>query len=115
MPDGWWPKFGLAIEVDSTEWHVSPEDHANTLARGRRMAVHQINVLRVTPSQLRTEPAQLVAEIRAALEGARGRPPLNLRTVQAAKPLSRPAPPAAAPPEAGPPAKAPPARPGGAA
>jgi hypothetical protein len=98
MPDGWWPKFGLAIEVDSTEWHLSPEDHANTLARGRRMAVHQINVLRVTPSQLRTEPAQLVAEIRAALEGARGRPPLNLRTVQAAKPLSRPAPPAAAPP-----------------
>jgi hypothetical protein len=81
MPDGWWPKFGLALEVDSTEWHLSPEDHANTLARGRRMAVHQINVLRVTPRQIRTEPAQLVAEIRAALEGARGRPPLNLRTV----------------------------------
>jgi len=81
MPDGWWPEFGLAVEVDSTEWHLSPEDHANTLARGRRMAVHQINVLRVTPRQIRTEPAQLVAEIRAALEGARGRPPLNLRTV----------------------------------
>ena len=81
MPDGWWPKFGLAVEVDSTEWHLSPEDHANTLARGRRMAVHQINVLRVTPRQIRTEPAQLIAEIRAALEGARGRPPLNLRTV----------------------------------
>jgi hypothetical protein len=81
MPDGWWPKFGLALEVDSTEWHLSPEDHANTLARGRRMAVHQINVLRVTPKQIRTEPAQLVAEIRAALKGARGRPPLKLRTV----------------------------------
>ena len=81
MPDGWWPKFGLAVEVDSTEWHLSPEDHANTLARGRRMAVHQINVLRVTPKQIRTEPAQLVAEIRAALKGARGRPPLKLRTV----------------------------------
>jgi hypothetical protein len=81
MPDGWWPKFGLALEVDSTEWHLSPEDHANTLARGRRMAVHQINVFRVTPGQIRTEPAQLVAEIRAALEGARGRPSLKLRTV----------------------------------
>jgi hypothetical protein len=81
MPDGWWPEFGLAVEVDSTEWHLSPEDHAETLARGRRMGVHQINVLRVTPRQIRTEPAQFVAEIRAALQGARGRPPLNLRTV----------------------------------
>jgi hypothetical protein len=92
MPDGWWPEFGLAVEVDSTEWHLSPEDHANTLARGRRMAVHQINVLRVTPRQIRTQPAQLVAEIRAALEGARGRPPLNLRTVpsrEAAQPIGR--------------------------
>jgi hypothetical protein len=53
----------------------------NTLTRGRRMAVHQINVLRVTPRQIRTEPAQLVAEIRAALDGARGRPRLNLRTI----------------------------------
>ena len=96
MPDGWWPKFGLALEVDSTEWHLSPEDHANTLARGRRMAVHQINVLRVTPRQIRTEPAQLVAEIRAALKGARGRPSLNLRTVPSAKPLNWPVPPAAA-------------------
>jgi hypothetical protein len=86
MPDGWWPKFGLAVEVDSIEWHLSPEDHANTLARGRRMAVHQINVLRVTPKQIRTEPAQLVAEIRAALEGARDRPPLNLRTVPSREP-----------------------------
>jgi hypothetical protein len=86
MPDGWWPKFGLALEVDSTEWHLSPEDHANTLTRGRRMAVHQINVLRVTPGQIRAEPAQLVAEIRAALKGARGRPRLNLRTVPSRQP-----------------------------
>jgi hypothetical protein len=107
-PDGWWPEFGLAIEVDSTEWHLSPEDHANTLARGRRMAVHQINVLRVTPSQIRTEPAHLVAEIRAAIEGARGRPPLNLRTVHTAKPLTRPAPPVTAPPVTAPPVTAPP-------
>ncbi len=44
------------------------------------MAIHQLNVLRFTPKQVRTEPNQVVAEIRAALEGARGRPPLNLRT-----------------------------------
>jgi hypothetical protein len=82
-PDGWWPELGVAVEVDSVEWHLSPADHARTLARGRRMAKYQMNVLRFTPKQLRTEPAQVVADIRAALEGARGRPPLNLRTIPA--------------------------------
>jgi hypothetical protein len=37
-PDAWWPGLGIAVEVDSREWHTSPEDHAKTLARGRRMA-----------------------------------------------------------------------------
>src|ERR1017187_9162818 len=68
----------VAVEVDSREWHLSPEDHAKTLARGRRIAIHQLNVLRFTPKQIRAEPARVVAEIRDALEGARGRPPLNL-------------------------------------
>jgi hypothetical protein len=82
-PDAWWPELGVAVEVDSAEWHLSPEDHANTLARGRRMAKYQMNVLRFTPRQIRKEPAVVVADIRGALEGARGRPPLNLRTVLA--------------------------------
>jgi hypothetical protein len=82
-PDGWWPDEGVAVEVDSVEWHLSPYDHARTLARGRRMAKYQMNVLRFTPRQIRKEPAVVVADIRAALEGARGRPKLNLRTVPA--------------------------------
>jgi hypothetical protein len=82
-PDGWWPELGIAIEVDSQEWHLSPQDHADTLARGRRMARYQIVVLRFTPRQLRSEPAVVAAEIRRTLEGARGRAPLDLRTVPA--------------------------------
>ena len=88
-PDSWWPEFGVAVEVDSREWHMSPEDHASTLARGRRMAVHQMIVLRFTPKQIRSQPSQVVAEIRRALDGARGRPPLNLRTVPASETLGR--------------------------
>ncbi len=80
-PDAWWPELGVAVEVDSAEWHLSPDDHARTLARGRRMSIHQLNVLRFTPKQIRTEPARVIADIRDALEGARDRPPLNLRTV----------------------------------
>ena len=89
-PDAWWAEFGVAVEVDSREWHTSPEDHANTLARGRRMSVHQIIVLRFTPKQIRSQPAQVVADIRRVLEGARGRPPLNLRTVPANETVGRP-------------------------
>jgi hypothetical protein len=85
-PDAWWPGLGIAIEVDSAEWHISPEDHASTLARGRRMARYQIVVLRFTPRQIRSEPAAVARDIRQALAGARGRPPLNLRTVPAGEP-----------------------------
>ena len=79
-PDAWWPRYGIAIEVDSHQWHMSPQDHAATLARGRRMARHQIVVLRFTPKQIRAEPAKVIGDIREALDKARGRPRLNLRT-----------------------------------
>ena len=82
-PDAWWPELGIAVEVDSREWHLSPEDHANTLARGRRMAKYQVVVLRFTPRQIRTKPAEVIKDIKAALEGARGRPPLKLQTIPA--------------------------------
>ena len=71
------------MEVDSREWHMSPEDHARTLARGRRMARYQIVVLRFTPRQIRTQRTAVISDIKAALEGARDRPPLALSTVPA--------------------------------
>ena len=82
-PDAWWPAHGIAVEVDSREWHTSPEDHAKTLARGRRMARYQIVVLRFTPQQIRAQPAEVIKDIKAALDGARGHPPINLRTIPA--------------------------------
>jgi hypothetical protein len=85
-PDAWWPGLGIAVEVDSREWHMSPEDHARTLARGRRMARYQIVVLRFTPRQIRSQPAEVIKDIKAALEGAQGRPPLKLKTIPAGEP-----------------------------
>jgi len=83
-PDAWWPQLGVVVEVDSREWHLSPHDHARTLERQRRMGKYGIVVLPFTPKQIRSQPAEVLATIRAALEAARGRPPLNLRTVPAA-------------------------------
>jgi very-short-patch-repair endonuclease len=82
-PDAWYPELGIAIEVDSREWHLLPEDHAKTLKRGNRMEKYLINVLRFTPNRIRNEPDAVVAEIREAIERARGRPRLNVRTVPA--------------------------------
>ena len=82
-PDAWWPRLGIAVEVDSREWHMSPEDHARTLARGRRMARYQIVVLRFTPRQIRSQPAEVRNDIKAALDGAHGRPLLRLKTIPA--------------------------------
>jgi hypothetical protein len=92
-PDAWWPEHGIAVEVDSREWHLSPEDHTRTLARGRRMAKYQIVVLRFTPRQIRSEPAQVIKDIGDALGQARGRRAvnLNLNTVPAGERVKEPA------------------------
>jgi hypothetical protein len=82
-PDAWWPERGVAVEIDSHEWHLSPHDHTRTLERQRRMARCGILMLPFTPREIRTQPATVLAAIRDALEGARERPPANLRTVAA--------------------------------
>jgi hypothetical protein len=83
-PDAWWPEFGIVLEVDSRQWHLSPEDHERTLERQTRYAKYLIVVLRFTPRQVRARPEEVLAKIRDAIEAARGRTPLNLRTVPTA-------------------------------
>lgn len=74
IPDGWLDDVGLAWEIDSYEHHLSPEDYAKTLKRHNRMTAAGIIVVHTVPSRLRTEPAQVVAELRGAYELARQRP-----------------------------------------
>ena len=33
VPDAWWPDVGVAVEVESREWHLSPEDWERTMRR----------------------------------------------------------------------------------
>jgi hypothetical protein len=77
-PDAWWPEKGVAVEVDSHEWHLSPHDHTRTLERQRRMGKRGILVLPFTPREIRTQPAKVLAAIREALES--GRRPDNVQT-----------------------------------
>ncbi len=83
-PDAWWPDAGVAAEVDSREWHLSPEDWERTLARHARMIGYGILVLHFTPHQVRTQPDWVAAEIRSALGAGRQWPALGVRARPAA-------------------------------
>jgi very-short-patch-repair endonuclease len=74
MPDAWWPQAGLAVEVDSREWHLSPADWERTIARGARMTEHGILVMRFTPRQVRTAGPEVASKIRSVLRSPQARP-----------------------------------------
>ncbi len=83
-PDAWWPRAGVAAEVDSREWHLSPAAWERTQARHDRMSAHGILVLHYAPRRIRSELRAVMAELRAAIEAGQRRPALAVRTVPAA-------------------------------
>jgi hypothetical protein len=78
-PDCWWPESGVAGETDSREWHFSPGDWEQTLARHARMSAQGIVVLHFTPSQIRARRSEVADTIRRAL--ARGRQLSQIQTI----------------------------------
>ena len=66
-PDGWWPDAGVAAEVDSRAWHLSPDDWDRTRRRHDLMAAAGIIVLHFSPRELRREPAKVAEMIKGAL------------------------------------------------
>jgi hypothetical protein len=81
--DAWWPEAGVAAEVDSREWHLSPEDWDQTERRSSRMSGYGILVLHFTPHRIRAEPGPVAAEIRSALRAGERRPALDIRSLAA--------------------------------
>jgi len=81
VADAWWAEAGVVAEVDSREWHLSPEDWERTLRRHARMSAHGIIVLHFTPGQIRDEPARVVADIESALTAGRSRPALPVQAL----------------------------------
>jgi hypothetical protein len=77
-PDGWFDDVALAWEIDSLEFHLSPEDYARTLRRHATMTGAGIIVLHTLPSRLLREPAAVLRELSAAYAQAalRPRPPI---------------------------------------
>ena len=84
VADAWWPRAGVVAEVDSREWHLSPEDWERTMRRHARLTAEGILVLHFTPKQIRANPAQVIATLRATLDTRRTAAQLRVRTLPAA-------------------------------
>jgi very-short-patch-repair endonuclease len=84
VPDAWWPDAGVAGEVDSREWHLSPDDWQRTMRRHAKMSAHGILVLHFTPSQIRSSPATVAATIADTLRAGRERAALPITARPAA-------------------------------
>ncbi|WP_405447568.1 hypothetical protein [Streptomyces erythrochromogenes] len=76
-PDAYWPDEGVALEIDSAEYHYTRDSWQATLRRRLRMEARGVLVVSTTPGILREEPANLIAALRAllALGAARPAPP----------------------------------------
>jgi hypothetical protein len=81
-PDAWWPDAGVAGEVDSRAWHLSPADWDRTRRRHQLMGAAGIIPLHFSPREIRREPAMVTQRIRDALSRGLTRPPLPIRAIR---------------------------------
>jgi hypothetical protein len=73
-PDAWFDDVAMAWEIDSLEWHLSPDDYAVTVDRRAAMMAVGIVVVHHLPSKLRKNPAQVLTDLRANHAHAAARP-----------------------------------------
>lgn len=79
-PDAWWPDAGVAIEIDSRQWHLAPDDWERTMTRHSDLGQYGIVTLHAAPHQLRTDPAPFLCKAANAYKAGIARPRLNILT-----------------------------------
>lgn len=83
MPDAWWPRAGVAGEVDSLRHHLLAKDHAGTMARRNRMEAVGIRVLQFLPREIKPRWPAHYQDLREAIAHGLKRPPLPIIAVPA--------------------------------
>lgn len=78
VADAYWQSVGLAWEIDSREFHLSPAEHARDAGRQSRLAAAGVLVVHTVPSRLRTDPFGVVSELERAYQAAAARPTPHL-------------------------------------
>ena len=92
VADCWLDDVAMVWETESTEWHLSPEDHDRTVERAARFTAAGVVYTASKPRKIRTQRAEVIRTLRAtyAQAAARPRPPVRaIPDPAAAKPLSR--------------------------
>jgi hypothetical protein len=82
-PDAWWPEAGVAVEIDSRRWHLSPDDWERTMERHDRLSQYSIVTLHFTPRRLRSDQALVTARLKNAYKSGIARPQLNITALPA--------------------------------
>ncbi|MER5761629.1 hypothetical protein [Streptomyces sp. NPDC002082] len=73
-PDAYWPDEGVALEIDSAEYHYTRDSWHATLHRRLRLESHGILVVSATPSMIRDTPTEVIAALRTLLTLTTTRP-----------------------------------------
>lgn len=71
-PDAYWPDEGVALEIDSAEYHYTRDAWQATLRR--RLEAHGILVVSATPAMIRDTPQEVVTALRTLLTLTATRP-----------------------------------------
>ena len=74
VPDALWPGCCVIVEVDSREYHLSPEEWRRTQERHAMLTALGFVVLHVAPARIKQDPEMVCAEVMAALTSNMGRP-----------------------------------------
>ena len=69
-----WPDRSVALELDGYRFHHAPGTFVQDRTRGNEITLAGWLLLRTTPAELRSDPAQLVSVVSAALEAGNPRP-----------------------------------------
>jgi hypothetical protein len=76
--DGWWDEVGLAWQIDSMEFHLSPADYAHTMGQHSALLAHGVMTVHTVPSRLKTDPKGVIEELAGAYRSATLRPRPNV-------------------------------------
>ncbi|MFD8498946.1 hypothetical protein [Amycolatopsis sp. NPDC059657] len=80
-PDAWFDEVGLAWEIDSLAFHSGADGFVTTVRRDNKYAIAGVQVLRTLPTDLRSAPRAVIAELRAAYAAAASRPRPDVKVV----------------------------------
>ena len=81
MVDTWWPRSGVAGEVDSRQYHMGAKDYAETMARHNRIQAAGVNLLHFLPKDIKPQWPIIYRDIRDAIANGKQKPPLPIIAV----------------------------------